>query len=407
MMLRQLKKPSPVVRLLWLYLAFLAGCTTASDPAEASPWGEVLHLGAAPQGSAPALWVQPTGDMTSAWVGASSSGVHQDARLITRGTASDVITLPLPPVNPYAQALLPARDDNLHLMWLDKNPDGELRLYAALLSPGLGIERGPMVISSQTALRYAAIPSGSGEVFTIWSGGHIAEPSLYAQTIDSRGIPGTAVRLTTNADWPALFRANDGVMYLLWLNPENGTLYEAQLAGDQLTGQQAAVSRLGLQPGDRLHDLTAALDATHFYAFWNITRVDGELESWVVARPLDHSEWGEPYRIGIGAAKADSIQTGFNSGFVSAVDTGENWLRWAAPMPGQYETLPLAGGIANDLVIVYLREGEVVGYQRMAPLRALVGSPLLRTDQDRYLYLAWSEPAENGLAALQLLTSRP
>src|SRR5690606_17154450 len=108
--------------------------------------------------------------------------------------------------------------------WQDANSNGEQRLYAALLTPELTDERGPTAISDQLTLRYAAVAQPNGQILTVWSGGLPAEPTLYLQRIDERGLPRAPVLLAHDADWPALAQANDGRLYTFWRQSSNGRL---------------------------------------------------------------------------------------------------------------------------------------------------------------------------------------
>ncbi|HLV34386.1 MAG TPA: hypothetical protein VKY59_04690 [Spirillospora sp.] len=398
-------------RPIWLLcLIFaLAGCAAASESRQDSPaslWGAVRVISETEQSHAPALWVQPDGILTAAWVGADNRGVHHDARVISGSTMGDAVTLPLPPIHPYGQQLWPASGDHLHLLWLDAGADGQQRLFAAHLSPDLGVERGPVEVSDRQTLDYAAIAAGSGQVVTVWSGGSLAEPALYAQSISARGIPSSPVLLKHNAAQPALTRTNDGTIHVFWLDTTDHGLRYGQLQRDALLAAGSTGHSLHLGPGDRLHSLSAGTDAAHLYLFWNITRLDGTDETWMTARPLDTGEWSAPLRVGVGGVNDATMQTGLNTGTVHTAAHGDNWLRWGAPMPGQFDVLPLAGAIGSDLVIVHFRQGVLAGYQRIAPVRALIGPPALLTDRDRYLYLTWAEPTDSGRAALKITTSR-
>jgi hypothetical protein len=390
-------------RLSGLLVIVLVGC--ASAPAqEQSLWGRVHTLAETEQSHAPAIWVQPEGSLTAAWIGADEIGVHQDARTVLSSAVGDTITLPLPPVHPTAQQLLPARDGKLHLLWQDANANREMRLYAALLTPELMVERGPTVISDQLTLRYAAVAQPNGQILTVWSGGLPAEPALYLQRIDERGLPRAPVLLARDADWPALAQSNDGSLYIFWRQSSDGRFSGGQLQGDQIIRDEGGLP--SLEQDDRLHQMDIGLDATHLYLFWNLTRAAGDNQTWMISRPLDASGWSSPNLVGTGEAQENTLQTGLNTGTVASAQAGDLRLTWAAPMPGQFEVLPVAGRLGDDLAVVYFQAGAIAGYQRVAPVQTLIGPPALLPDRDRYLYLAWAEPQELGRAALKLTSSR-
>lgn len=393
----------------WIILLLvLCGCTPATANTEsASLWGQIHVLAEAEQGQISALWVTPTGGVSAAWVGSDEAGVHQDARTLLHGTLSESVTLPLPPVRPFAQQLVPASDDRLHLLWLDANANSnELRLYNALLAPGPVVELGPLEITDRLTLRYAAAALGDGQALVAYSGGLLAEPALHARVISARGLAHPPVLLAHNADWPAFTRTNDGTLHLFWLRPTDHQLHYGQMQGDQLAHAEALGVAIPLAAGDRLDTLHAASDAAHLYLFWNLTRSSGDPQTWMMARALDGGEWSAAQRVGVGSTSDDTLETGLNTGTVPAAAAGENWLRWGAPMPGQFDVLPVAGAVGDDLVVAYFQAGTLAGYQRIAPVTALAGPPTLRIDRDRYLYLAWAEPQPTGRAALKLTTSR-
>ncbi len=392
-----------------LIAAALANCApvapTSTD--DTSLWGRVYHLADTEQAQAPALWVDPDGLVTAAWIGADERGVHHDARGLSETLLSDTITLPLPPVRPYAQQLLPASQEALHLLWLDLGADNQQHLFAARLQAGLVVERGPTVISERDTLHYTALPLNDGDVQVIWSGGLLAEPALYAQIISERGIPREAVLLLRDADWPALLRTHEGRLHLFWLKASDHTLQYGILNGQTISNIETVPNVIRLERGDRLHGLYPAVDLTHLYLFWHVTRRSGENETWLITRALNGGDWDQPRIIGVGAfSERALLQTGFNTGRVSAASEGENGLHWGVPMSGQFALLPVAGRVEDHLVIVYFQAGSIAGYQRLISLRTLIGPPTLFTDRDRYLYVAWSEPNDTGQAELKLTGSR-
>src|SRR5690606_36568070 len=151
--------------LLLLIAVLFAGCPSTPPPPQ-SAWGGVITIAQAEQMSAPALW-EDGQRLTAAWIGADEGGVHHDARVVDAGGALTPGTiLPLPPARPHRQTLLPAADGLLHLMWIDANPAGENRLYSALLTPDLRVERGPVELSSAPTYAYAALPAADGGLWT-------------------------------------------------------------------------------------------------------------------------------------------------------------------------------------------------------------------------------------------------
>jgi hypothetical protein len=373
--------------------------TSVRTPEPASYWGGITILGQAEQTHAPALWVEP-GYAITTWVGADDAGIHHDFRLVTT-EVSPIVVLPLPPVRPYAQQLAPALGGSIHLLWLDADAEGETRLFTALIAADGVVERGPTSVSDRHTFRYAVIPNGDGSLWVLWVGEPVAEPVLYAQYMDSLSRPRQPLRLLSDADWPALSWISSGID-LYWMQASTGQINRGSFADGSLTNMQVVSSGIALASGDRLSGLNAASDHAHRYVFWNLTRANGQFETWIAANRIGDSTWGPPQRLGIEWTTKSFVETGYNGGWAFPARLGERWLSWAAPVTGQLETLPVAALQGRNLVLLFLRAGELVGYQNITPVTNLIGPPILLTDRDLHLYLAWAEPTPAGYANLKL-----
>jgi len=389
-----------------MFLAFLTACIPLQAATPPSIWGEVITLGQTEQAAAPVLWAADQ-RLTAAWIGADRAGVHQDA-IIMRGNRSlERAVLPLPPVRPFAQQFILGTGNNTHLLWLDADTENENRLFAALITPTMQIERGPTLISNAMTLRYAAVSDGSGGIWTVWSGRIVGEPLLYAQYIDNAGRPYQPVEIASSADWPSIVRANDGTFHIFWLQTTEREIYHATLENGRAVNSRSLGQNVTLMRGDRLIDFRAALDSTYLYVFWNITRMDGTSEAWYTSANFNSNLWSRAGRLGFGIESEVSFNTGFNGGAAKSTLPGTSWVSWAAPMAGQFDTLPVAAYRDGNLVIIYLRDGLVAAYQTIVALSSIIGAPSLSTDRNRHLYLAWAEPNPAGYADMKLTTTRP
>ncbi|NWF70931.1 MAG: hypothetical protein HXY40_17740 [Chloroflexi bacterium] len=390
-------------------LVLLAGCAggTPSD-APLSIWGPIVTLAAAAQGDGPALAALTPGLLSAAWIGADADGIQPMMRQHSEAGLGAPVTLRLSPVRPYGQRLLPAGGGNLHLLWLDADAQtqsdpfaaNETRLFAALITPTLTLERGPTLVSSGQTWHYAAAAAGDGSLWLAWSGGLAAEPTLYWQRLDAAGRPLFPQRLALNADWPLLTRTDAGQIDVYWA--QEGRLWRARL-NETGAQQPLALTTLPLlNAGDRLASITAGLDRTHAYVFWNIRRADGTAETWFAAGAFGAQAWDAARRLGF-ALTAGSFETGFNGGAAAAADAGETWLAWASALVGQYAALPVAVWDGAFVGLVYFSGGRVAGYQRVAAVPLMIGAPQVATDRERHVYLAWAEAGAE--AALLRLTS--
>jgi hypothetical protein len=390
--------------MLLILAVLFAACQTNPPPASRSAWGEVFTIAQAPQSNAPAIWADPS-HLVAAWTGSDSAGVHQDMRLWAENKFSPITVLPLPPTHPYAQSLVTGYENNLHLFWLDEAANGMTQVFSALLDSQLSVERGPTPVSEALALRYAVAPGEAGRAWVAWSGGALQEPILYLQSLDETGRPQPPQALASNADYPALGDAGDGILLLFWL--ERGQLMRAVIANGAVVERSALTSAVYLGDGDRLRGLSAGLDSTHAYVFWNITRASSGDETWLASGSITASSWSAPEPLGAQVLANLAFDTGFNTGIVNTAHSGETPLTWATPLSGRYETLPAAVQSPNGLAVIYFQSGAIRGYQDIFSDTILIGIPALTTDHDHHLYLAWSQPSPTGVANLLFTTTHP
>lgn len=336
-----------------------------------------VTLAEAPQGRAPALYADAA-RVTAFWVGADAAGVHHDARHLSGGELSPVTVLPLPPTHPYDQRVYPASGGSLFLLWLDRvEGAGVTTLLSAWIAPDLSIRR-TTPVSDGLALRYSAAPDGQGGLWAVWSGGLLSEPTLYARYIDAEGRPLDHFRIAAHAETPALVRANDGTL-LFWI--QAGQVMRARLVDGLALDAESITSAVSLAPGDRLYEFSAGLDESHAYVFWNITRANGQVETWYAAGTFDARFWNAPVRL---------------------LDAEDRPLRWLSPAVGQFEQLHAAAESAAGVGIAAFDGGALVDVRVIVPDVSLIGTPALVMRPNGERVLAWAAP-ELPRARLHLL----
>jgi hypothetical protein len=421
---------TPVNRLVWrmlgnlLLLSLLVAC--ASQPAEPpsptpppvlqSAWGETILIDQAEQTRAPALLSLDERRFFASWVDTDPNGLAQFSR--TWVDFSPSVRLlngdPRPAIYAHSQTLLPADGDLLHLLWLDADPAESLdatRLWSVTLRDDLQAERGQIRLSDRRTAHYSAVATDDNAVWVVWSGGLHAEPSLHSQFIDQWGRPAFSDSIIATGDFPALVFV-EGRLTLFWISVPDGRVYQATLQEGRPEAIRMITPSVRLQPGDRLVSFHAGADATQVTLFWNIVRADGEFQTWMTSNRPGAEQWPPPAQMRI-TISDQPYETGFNGGAGQQAALEDDSLSgvslsWTAPMPGQFDTLVVAAQVEDALAVVYLRGGDVVGYQRVASLAqpGLIGLPTLATDRNRHLYLAWSQPTDDGFAHLYLTTTR-
>lgn len=373
-----------------------------------SRWGRVITLGEVQQSEAPALVIAPTG-VNVVWVGTDDEGVVLYERNLTNTAFDEALSLPIPSAYPHDVSLVPVASGGSHLFWIDavyNQPEGDTRLWTARLNENGEMPRAHIRLSDIRAETYDAMSDDNGGALVVWTGGARGEPALYLQRIDPVGRPDFPERLTTDARFPTLVCANETTT-VYWLRASDQLVMRGQLVGDTLTGIISVVDSPRHDPADHMVDFHVAMDTQTTYLFWTIVRADGTAETWFTTSPFSADDWSTPARLGIGEVSDQPYETSFNGGSAFGVSSGENWVGWASILDEQSDSLILSGQIGDELVVLYMRGGEVVAVQPVVTLdHALIGAPALYTDRDRHLYLTWSEPTGAGTAALNLTTTR-
>ncbi len=366
----------------WLLLSAIVLFAYACDTAPGqSAWGEIVQIAEAHQSAAPALWFEGNSALT-AWIGDDERGVHHDARQLDGLEIGSPVTLPLPPTHPYAQLLLPGEGENHHLLWLDGSETGETRLYSAVLSGDLTVDRGPTEISNSQTYNFAAVPGKNGSIWAAWTEGQAAFPTLYLGSVDAPGRPQAPAQIAASARHPAMAYADDGTIYLFYLSET--MLIRTRLIDGAVLDTNTITSTIALGDGDRLHGLRAGIDQTYGYVFWNVTRANGTNETWFASGRLNAPVWQPPQRI------TDIEGTPFT---------------WAAPHLQQADTLSAAGQFGDNIAVFGFENGLLQSIQTIVENQTLLAPPSLVIDSEERMALAWSLPRPN-LPAQLLLTAQ-
>ena len=401
---------------LLLLLLALTGCTSAAGDNNSrvsqSAWGPVITLAQAAQSDSPALWLDGA-TVHAAWTGHNDHPhalMWSDSLAAASDQPPTAERLTLPVTFPHAWTALPAASQHTHLLWLDADPadaSGTRRLWLAVVTPDLLVERGPVALSDGAVGHYAASAGGDQSVWVVWSSGPLAEPDLYARSIDRAGRPRLPQRVVQGGDWPALVRVDD-TPYLLYQRLPDRRLTLARLSEAGISDTRAVTNWPRLETGDRLAAFSAGADRTHVYALWVIARAAGAVETWWSSAPLNADSWPEPALLTVSAQPDTTFETGFNGGAAQIASAGGDAVRWSAVLPGVYDRLLIAAEVGDTLGVLYLEGGTVGAFQPVIDLPApgLIGVPAIRADRDRHLTLAWSQPDSTAHASLNLTTTR-
>ncbi len=332
--------------------------------------------------------------------------MHQDARALVDGRLSPTVILPLPPVAPRNNTLVPSSGDALHLLWLDLDDSGTAQLYSALIEDSLGVFRGPQQVSEIGGRCYATAPAPNGALRVLWQDGNPLQPTLHSATIEQSGLILAQQALAVTDGCPAVAQTLEAT-YALWVDGDQ--LHVAEFLAGGLLDEQAVTMIPTMGEGDHLRVLQTGSDGERLYAFWNVTRANGSHETWFTSGTPDDPTWSAPRQVRFGVEEMGTFDTTFNTGTTAAasLSEGDFAAAWVSPLRGVTTVLPVTTWVEGALGVLYFDNGAVVGYQRVVDVPGVLEPPTLRLDQDRHLYLAWAEPQTVGAAALRMTTTRP
>lgn len=301
--------------------------------------------------------------------------------------------------------LYPAPQNRNHLLYLDADParDG-LRLRYALLNSDGSARVGPFALADEPVQRYDALPAADDGLIVVWSGGRLQVPALYQQRIDAAGRFSFPELLMRQGEYPALIGTADGPL-LFWRRER--AIWLAPLADPDSERPIAPVPLI--RATDRLDAFTVGLDAGSITLLWQIVRENTEPEVWTTTGNINDSRWPDPQRLRLPTPASDLLATGF--GHPAQRITRESSpddppVTWATPLAGQRDLLPLAASLADGrLGVLYLRRGQIVGWEAVTDNVRLLSPPRIAAHDNR-LYLSWAD-SEPDAARLMLAYQRP
>lgn len=401
--MKSVKRGIMVVLGVVLIALFIGSPVSVTDGRGA--WGVPRFLVNAPLAESPAVMTHE-GITWLAWTAPDETEQRHYASIIAGNVALSPKILAMPALNPLAYRLFPAEEGRAHWLWLESDATRILRLYVALVNTDLIAELAPTALSRRATRHYSAVSLPEGRVRVVWSEGNLGGETLYTSVIDGRGRVTFPVALGVNGTQSALVALDDGRVVLYW--QEESTLLRAILEGDSLTQHTVLGNTPFLSSQEALIGFSASHDRAHGYVFWQGIGADGSpfvywthgtqtQSSWQPPRLLTFTATTHPYEAGVG----------FNVGTLHRAGMGNTALiGWGMPLVGEYEVVPLVGTVNNQLVVLFIRDGEPIAWQPIAENIRLLSTPSLATDRTRHLQLAWSQAYDTTQARLMWHTTQ-
>lgn len=399
--------------MLAIFLFITTACTPAqttsitTTPPPRTTWGDIVTIAQEPYAPAPNV-IADKGEILMGWIGASEERIYQGLRRWQDDTLDSTVIPVLDVHAPFEQRIYQADNDGLHMLWMDIDSQSEqIQLFSAYLDNTLTAVIAPPTFVSQQVTHYTATPDIEGALWVVWSGGLLAEPSLFYVRIDGLGRPMFAEKLRLDGDYPVFAETLDNRTYLFWTSQVNRRILRAEFDAGELLNIRAVSQLPDMADSDRLVEFSAQFDRTHQYLFWNISREDGTAETFYTATPINSEDVPKPQPVTLTVDNAQMVQTGFNSGTVyTAVSAGDTRLSWVSPLDESAEVLPVVAQNQTSIGVTYWQGGAIIGYQTLSETGKLLRSPYITTDRDRHLTVTWSQPTAYGVADLNMTTTR-
>ena len=320
-----------------------------------------------------------------------------------------------PPVTGlYDVQLLLGTDDDVHLLWSAGEDDTRALWYAYLgkvdPSPVAPLAAEPVSLSGQSVAWYRAALLPNGDILVLWLD---ACGALSGQIV-GQGKPQPLLSDVIGADFQI---DATGTVHLVWSQQASTTqlaFYRAQLAADtfQLTPPilAATVFLAARAPVSSVEGPVLALDRHYAYLNW-VQREDQPAQ--VVKRlhtvvwPLDETaepKETEPLAHNASFPPSTARTTGYFTYRHLATSSGNrgnalNVYHMPATLRAQETEAVLAlpvqyatrTRVEYQPALVYVRDGAPLGYQALTWTDHTSVNPVVATDADHNLYVAWTD----------------
>jgi hypothetical protein len=389
---------------LWCFVWCLCACNPTSSPTPtATPymalWGQVVKLGEAPTIFAPT--VLEHGQTWFGWTTPQENQVRHIASFVGRSPR----ILALDAWNPFAYQILPADENATHWLWLDRTAESSgFFLQSAIVDNTLIAQVGVNQVSRSPVTQFTAIPVEGGAVRVLWQETlNVGVHQLWTTEIDVLGRFKFATPVREDAELPTFVEDNLGTVWLFWV--EGYRIWRGQWLNNQLQDARPLLTMPYIASGERLDAWHVALDNTRIYVFWQMIDMNQRPYTLFAHGTQNPQTWSTPQKLSMNLQSA-TVQTGFNSGTVFVATESTDFVGWATPLSGQHNSIAVVATLNDDLVMVYLQNGEILGGQILTQVGQLFSAPNIVTDGLNNLTLTWARPSFADRAELFILTSK-
>ena len=359
-----------------------------------SPDGESVHL----------VWLKEEGDQTVAHY------VQLDRAAVSQVTRN----LDLPPIQVRNPQIALTDGPNLHLLWSSR-AENERRWdlwYSRLNRDGeLEGEATQIALPADDVNRFVKSSDGQGGIYVAWEAD--GDGGIYGVHIDASGkLVQEPVRLLAAGQSLSLAVDSDQ-LFMTWIDESD--VYYGQLPSGELSAVEGElITTLPLNSGKALDGPVLGLSGDWAYVIWSIFNIRG-LEAGTgtteyMAFPKEAPQRGNGHSLQISPAEEQPYAS-YDSAYritqlapPSGPSGSTDVVREPFVTAGRGNELAVAAAINQDyrldlytqVGMILFDDGEFTGYQMAGKTDAFSQEPVLATDGDGNLHMAWREGGQGN-----------
>jgi hypothetical protein len=414
-----------VLGLLFSMILLGSACQMQQKGRKPSPdWSRGLPLGVFVRGDTD-LVVEPDGSLTHfVWLTEDEEGLSGVQYVKVDETAVTQIShlLEIPAEQISHPRLILSNDDTIHLLWSSRGNDARAwDLWYGQLDTLGTVQDGIMQLASvdDNVTGYDVVSDGLGGLFVAWENGF--DDSIYGTQIGPDGTVVQPVQKIATGESPSIKMDKAGALHMAWLSGADIS-YATWPNGELETAVATVINSRPESLSQKLDGPEIGIAGEWVTILW-ATYFNSGLEAGTAATeyvsfPINNPQRTAPTKIKIATHEEpqyEAYQGAYHLTQLSPpgiVGGSTNYVREPNATEGRGDELAVALTVSQDfrlnafiqVATALFKNGEFVGYQMSGKTEAFSQNPLLATDDNGDLYMAWREGGRGTLAYYALTT---
>jgi len=411
--------------LLFLLIVFAGACQMQQKGRKPSPdWSRGLPVGVFVRGDID-LVVEPDGALTHfVWLTEDGEGLSQVQYEVLDETAvsqtNQLLNIPATQIR-YPRLIL-SNNETLHLLWSTREEnERNWDLWYSQLDEKGNFQGDPIQLETPEdgVKSYDVVSDGTEGLFVVWS--KEADDLIAGVQIGADGINLQHEQDLATGNSPSIQIDEIGSLYMTWMSG-NDVTYAQWSDGELEPAVPTTITTFPDNTSGRLNGPELGIAGEWAYILWSFYYSSG-LEagtavSEYIAIPLDEPQITIPQQITISSAE-EQTYTDYAGAYnltqiapPSGVRNRTSFIREPKATTGRDNELAVALTMSQDfrlnafvqVATALFKDGEYIGYQIAGKTEAFSQKPILATDDNGNLYMAWRDGGRGTLAYYALTT---